>query len=166
VVFRRIDESYGPRSAPDVAGLSLVTGAALGIVWGLVRGNSAGWGSAEVIATLVIGVLLTVVFVLWERRTAEPMLPMGLFALRPFASGNAGIFFMCTSLYGAVFFMAQFLQIAQHHGPLAAGIRCCRGQPRCSSSLRSRARGSAGWASDRSPSPGCSYRRPGWGGSR
>jgi hypothetical protein len=123
VVFRRIDESYGPRSAPDVAGLSLVTGAALGIVWGLVRGNSAGWGSAEVIATLVIGVLLTVVFVLWERRTAEPMLPMGLFALRPFASGNAGIFFMCTSLYGAVFFMAQFLQIAQHHGPLAAGIR-------------------------------------------
>jgi hypothetical protein len=123
VVFRRIDESYGPRSAPDVAGLSLVTGAALGIVWGLVRGNSAGWGSAEVIATLVIGVLLTVVFVLWERRTAEPMLPMGLFALRPFASGNAGIFFMCTSLYGAVFFMAQFLQIAQHHGPSAAGIR-------------------------------------------
>ncbi len=122
-VFRQVDESYGPRSAPDIAGLALVTGAALGLVWGLVRGNSAGWGSAEVIATLAVGVMLTVAFVIWERRTAEPMLPMRLFASRPFSSGNAGIFFMCTALYGAVFFMAQFLQIAQHDGPLDAGVR-------------------------------------------
>jgi EmrB/QacA subfamily drug resistance transporter len=122
-VLRRVDESYGPRSAPDVVGLALITGAALGIVWGLVRGNSAGWGSAEVIAALTTGVVLTVAFVIWERRTAEPMLPMRLFASRPFSSGNAGIFFMCTALYGAVFFMAQFLQIAQHDGPLDAGIR-------------------------------------------
>ena len=123
VVFRRIQESYGPRSAPDVAGLALVTGAALGIVWGLVRGNTAGWGSIEVIAALAVGALLVVAFVLWERRTPEPMLPMRLFASRPFSSGNAGIFFMCTALFGAVFFMAQFLQIAQHDGPLEAGIR-------------------------------------------
>jgi EmrB/QacA subfamily drug resistance transporter len=123
VVLRRVDESYGPRSAPDIAGLALVTGAALGIVWGLVRGNSAGWGSVEVIASLAVGALLAVAFVLWERRTAEPMLPMGLFASRPFSSGNAAIFFLSTALYGAVFFMAQFLQTVQHNGPLDAGLR-------------------------------------------
>jgi EmrB/QacA subfamily drug resistance transporter len=123
VVLRRVEESYGPRSAPDIAGLALVTGAALGIVWGLVRGNSAGWGSVEVIAALAVGGLLAVAFVLWERRTAEPMLPMGLFASRPFSSGNAAIFFLSTALYGAVFFMAQFLQTVQHNGPLDAGIR-------------------------------------------
>jgi EmrB/QacA subfamily drug resistance transporter len=124
-VFRRVDESYGPRQSQshDIPGLALVTGAALGIVWGLVRGNTAGWGSVEVIAALATGALLTLMFVIWERRTAEPMLPMRLFASRPFSSGNAGIFFMCTALYGAVFFMAQFLQIAQHDGPLDAGIR-------------------------------------------
>ncbi|HTU85368.1 MAG TPA: MFS transporter [Solirubrobacteraceae bacterium] len=122
-VLRRVDESRGPRSAPDIAGLALVTGAALGLVWGLVRGNTSGWGSAEVIATLAVGALLVLAFVIWERRTPEPMLPMRLFASRPFSSGNAGIFFMCTALYGAVFFMAQFLQIAQHDGPLDAGIR-------------------------------------------
>ena len=123
VVLRRVQESRGPRSAPDLAGLALVTGAATGVVWGLVRGNSAGWGSVEVIAALAVGALLAVAFVLWERRTPEPMLPMSLFASRPFSSGNAAIFFLCTSLYGAVFFMAQFLQTAQHHGPLDAGIR-------------------------------------------
>jgi len=123
VVFRRVDESYGPRTAPDVGGLALITGAAVGIVWALVRGNSAGWGSVEVLTSLVVGASLAVAFVLWEWRTAEPMLPMGLFASRPFASGNAAIFFLCTSLYGAVFFMAQFLQTAQHQGPLDAGLR-------------------------------------------
>ena len=123
VVLRRVDESYGPRSAPDIAGLALVTGAALGIVWGLVRGNSAGWGSVEVIASLAVGALLAVAFVLWERRTAEPMLPMRLFASRPFSSGNAAIFFLSTALYGAVFFMAQFLQTVQHNRPLDAGLR-------------------------------------------
>jgi EmrB/QacA subfamily drug resistance transporter len=123
LVFRRVDESRGPRTAPDIAGLALVTGAALGVVWGLVRGNSAGWGSVEVIAALGVGALLAVAFVLWERRAAEPMLPMGLFASRPFSSGNAAIFFLSSALYGAVFFMAQFLQTVQHHGPLGAGVR-------------------------------------------
>ncbi len=123
VVLRRVAESYGPRSSPDIAGLALVTGAALGLVWGLVRGNSAGWGSLEVIAALAVGGLLAVAFVLWERRAPEPMLPMRLFASRPFSSGNAAIFFLSAALYGAVFFMAQFLQTVQHHGPLDAGVR-------------------------------------------
>jgi len=123
VVLRRIDESYGPRSAPDVPGLALVTGAALGLVWALVRGNSAGWGSVEVIAAVVVGALLGVAFVRWERRAPEPMLPMGLFASRRFASSNTAIFFLAAALYGAVFFMAQFLQTVQHNGPLDAGIR-------------------------------------------
>jgi EmrB/QacA subfamily drug resistance transporter len=123
VVLRRVGESYGSRGALDIAGLALVTGAVLGLVWALVRGNSAGWASAEVIVALVIGAVLTVAFVLWERRAAEPMLPMGLFASRPFSSGNAAIFFLSTALYGAVFFMAQFLQTVQHHGPLDAGLR-------------------------------------------
>jgi EmrB/QacA subfamily drug resistance transporter len=123
VVFRRVDESYGPRSAPDLTGLSLLTGAAVGIVWGLVRGNTAGWGSLEVVTALALGALLAVAFVLWERRAAMPMLSMELFGSRAFSSGNAAIFFLCSTLYGAVFFMAQFLQTAQHQGPLGAGVR-------------------------------------------
>ncbi len=123
VLLRRVDESHGPRTAADLGGLALVTAAAVGVVWGLVRGNSAGWGSVEVLGALGAGALLAVAFVLWERRTAEPMLPMRLFASRPFSSGNAAIFFLSASLFGAVFFMAQFLQTAQHDGPLDAGIR-------------------------------------------
>jgi EmrB/QacA subfamily drug resistance transporter len=136
VVLRRVGESYGPRNALDIGGLALVTGAALGLVWALVRGNSAGWGSVEVIASLAAGVLLALAFVLWERRVAEPMLPMRLFASRPFSSGNASIFFLAAALYGTVFFMAQFLQTVQHHAPSTPASGCCRGPRRCSSSRR------------------------------
>jgi MFS family permease len=100
-----------------------VTAGALGLVWGLVRGNQAGWGSAEVLGALVAGAVLVVAFVGWELRAREPMLPMSLFRSRAFASGNAAIFFTFASLFSAVFFFAQLLQIGLGYDPLAAGLR-------------------------------------------
>jgi EmrB/QacA subfamily drug resistance transporter len=118
----RIDESFGQRSDPDPVGLALVTGAALGIVWGLVRGNPAGWGSVEVVATLATGLVLTVAFVAWELRAAAPMLPMRLFRSRRFSAGNAAMFFHWGSAFGALYLMAQFLQSGLGYGPLDAGL--------------------------------------------
>jgi len=123
LVLARIPESRGPRAALDLTGLILGTGAALGLVWGLVRGNTAGWGSPEVIAALLAAALLVAAFIAWERRARAPMLPMRLFGSRAFSAGNAAIFFLNASLTGAVFFMAQFQQTALGQGPLVAGLR-------------------------------------------
>ena len=123
LALRRIEESSGPRTALDGPGLVLATGAAVGLVWGLVRGNPAGWGSLEVVAALAAGAVLTVAFVAWELRAGEPMLPMRLFRSRSFSAANAANLLLFASLFGAVFFMAQFLQTAQHHGPLDTGVR-------------------------------------------
>ena len=120
---RRIEESRGAEAALDTPGLALVTAAAFGIVWGLVRGNAAGWGSAEVVATLALGALLAAGFVAWELRAREPMLPMALFRIRPFAGGNAALFFLWGSAFGAVFFLAQFLQTTLGFSPLETGVR-------------------------------------------
>jgi len=119
----RLEESRGTDTALDIPGLALVTAAALAIVWGLVRGNSAGWGSAEVLSTLVLGAVLTVGFVAWELRAPEPMVPMGLFRVGPFAGGNAAIFFVWGSTFGAAFFVAQFLQVTLGYTPLETGVR-------------------------------------------
>jgi EmrB/QacA subfamily drug resistance transporter len=123
LALSRLEESFGPQRPLDLPGIALVTGAALGIVWGLVRGNSAGWGSLEVAGMLAIGVLLTIGFVAWERRAPAPMLPMGVFRSRGFSAGNATNFFQFASLFGAVFFMAQFLQVGLGYGPLGTGLR-------------------------------------------
>ena len=122
-VLTKMGESHGPDTALDIPGLVLVTGGALGIVWGLVRGNVAGWESVEVIASLAAGVLLVAAFVAWELRAREPMLPMRLFRSRGFSAGNAAIFFTFASLFSCVFFFAQLMQTGLGHGPLATGLR-------------------------------------------
>ena len=123
LIRNRIQEGYGSGTSVDVGGLGLVTGAALGLVWGLVRGNGSGWGSFEVVGSLLAGTLLLVAFVAWELRAREPMLPMRFFRSRAFAAGNAACFLLYGSIFGAAFFFAQFLQTALHYGPLGAGLR-------------------------------------------
>jgi EmrB/QacA subfamily drug resistance transporter len=122
-VLARIPESTGEESALDLGGLALITTAALGIVWGLVRGNGAGWVSAEVVASLTAGLLLLAAFVAWEARARTPMLPLGLFRSRAFSAGNGAIFLTFASLFAAVFFLAQFLQNGLGYDPLGAGLR-------------------------------------------
>jgi EmrB/QacA subfamily drug resistance transporter len=123
LALRRLEESYGPRAALDLPGVALGTGAALGLVWGLVRGSSAGWTSPEVAGTLAAGAVLAVAFTGWELRARAPMLPMRLFRIRGFSAGNAAVFLMNASITGAVFFMAQFLQVGLGQDPLGAGLR-------------------------------------------
>jgi EmrB/QacA subfamily drug resistance transporter len=123
LVLTKLKEGFGPDSALDIRGLALVTAGAFGIVWGLVRGNSAGWGSAEVIGALILGGALLAAFVAWERRAVAPMLPMHFFRSRSFAAGNTAIFFTIGSLFGIVFFAAQLMQTGLGYGPLGAGLR-------------------------------------------
>jgi EmrB/QacA subfamily drug resistance transporter len=123
LVLTRIEESYGPRSRIDAPGLALAAGGALGLVWGLVRGNSQGWASVEVVATLAAGAMLCAAFVAWEVRAKAPMLPMGFFRIGAFAAGNGAAFLLYASLFSSVFFVAQYLQVSLGYGPLAAGLR-------------------------------------------
>jgi EmrB/QacA subfamily drug resistance transporter len=132
LVLTRVSEGAspaGPRgpagqgSTLDLPGLALVTAAALGLVWGLVRGNTAGWGSAEVIGTLTAGAVAVVAFAAWERRAAHPMLPARLFRSPAFSAGNAAIFTINASLTGVIFLMPQFQQVAAGQDPLGAGLR-------------------------------------------
>ncbi len=123
LVLGQIEESSGPRARLDVPGLVLVTGAGLGLVWGLVRGNNAGWDSVEVLTALIGGAALGTAFVIWELRAKQPMLPMRLFGSRAFSSGNAANLLLSASLFSSVFFMAQFQQVALAQGPLDAGLR-------------------------------------------
>jgi EmrB/QacA subfamily drug resistance transporter len=132
LTLRRMRESFGPRAQVDTPGLLLVTGAALGLVWGLVRANQAGWGRPEVVLSLALGAGLAAAFVAWEQRRAElawelrcgePMMPMRLFRRRAFAAGNAAMFLLNAALMGAIFFMAQFLEVTLGQDAFAAGLR-------------------------------------------
>ena len=123
LVLTRLRESFGPNVALDTTGLILVSGAALGVTWGLVRGNSAGWSSAEVVGSLAAGIALAAAFVGYELRARHPMVPMSFFRSRAFSAGNVAIFCTLASLFSAVYFFPQLLQNGLGYDPLAAGIR-------------------------------------------
>src|SRR5207248_2376154 len=58
VALSRLDESHGPAGRLDLPGLVLASAGLFGIVWGLVRGNSVGWGSPEIVGSLVVGAVV------------------------------------------------------------------------------------------------------------
>ena len=119
----RLDESYGPTSKLDLPGLALASSGLFGIVWGLVRGNALGWSSPEIVGALVAGAVLTALFVLWELRAAEPMLPMRFFRNRTFALANLSSLLMFFGMFGSIFLLSQFFQTVQGYTPLQSGLR-------------------------------------------
>ena len=127
LILTRLPLSDRNRASLDPVGLVLATGGALGIVWALIRASDIGWGSPEIIATLVAGVLLVVAFIGWELRTPAPMVPLRLFRLPAFAAGNAVCVCLFGILFGMVFFMAQFLETGLGYGALGAGLRLVPG---------------------------------------
>jgi EmrB/QacA subfamily drug resistance transporter len=123
LALTKLTESFGPRPQLDMPGLALAGAGLLAAAWGLMRATSLGWGSAEVLGSLAGGTLIMAAFVVWERRTRTPMLPLELFRNRTFTSANLVGFFLTAGLFGAVFLMSQFFQTALGHSPLQAGVR-------------------------------------------
>jgi EmrB/QacA subfamily drug resistance transporter len=117
----RVRESYGGHPRLDIAGVVLATAGLFGITWAIVRTNTVGWHNPEVIAPLLGGLAVTGLFVLWEQRTAHPMLPLAMFRQWSFTAANGISFCLFAGLFGALFLMSQFLQTAQGRTPLQAG---------------------------------------------
>jgi EmrB/QacA subfamily drug resistance transporter len=123
LVLTRLREDFGKMAALDIPGLGIVAAAALALVWGLLRGNVAGWPSAEVTGSLMAGLLFALAFVVWERRAPTPMVPLRLFQSRAFSAGIAASFLFYAAMYGVLFLLPQFLQTTLGYGPLGAGLR-------------------------------------------
>jgi EmrB/QacA subfamily drug resistance transporter len=119
----QLRESRGPDKALDLPGLALGSAGLLGIVWGLVNGNSHGWTSPQIVGALVVGALLVAAFVAYELRAQAPMLPMRFFRDRAFSAANGASLFMYFGMFGSIFLLTQFFQTAQGYSPLEAGIR-------------------------------------------
>src|SRR5437763_3053327 len=123
LAWRNLAESYGPARRLDLPGLGLASAGLFGIVWGLVRGDSVGWASPEIVGSIAIGALLVALFVLWELRAPAPMLPMRFFRNRTFALTNVSSLFMFFGMFGSIFLLSQFFQTVQGYSPFQAGLR-------------------------------------------
>src|SRR3954451_16713512 len=123
LALMRLEETKGPFGRVDLPGLALVSAGLFGIVWGLVRGNSVGWSSPEIVGSLGAGAILVAACVAWELRPEHPMLPMRFFRDRTFTLANTASLLMSFGMFGAIFLLAQFFQTVQGYSPLGSGLR-------------------------------------------
>jgi len=119
----RLAESHGPKARLDLPGLGLASAGIFGVVFALVRAQTEGWGSTDVVASLAAGLALVAAFVAWELRTRSPMLPMRFFANRGFAVTNVVSLAMYFGMFGSIFFLSQFIQNVLGNSPLEAGLK-------------------------------------------
>src|SRR4051812_12044660 len=110
------------RSA-DVAGLVTFSASLFLIVFGLLRGNDAGWGSAQIVATLAGGVALLGIFIAVERAQERPMLDVSLFRRPAFVGVQAATFCLGAGMFALFPFLSIYLQDIDGYSPLAAGLR-------------------------------------------
>ena len=105
---------------PIGAALSLVGLGAL--VFGIIEGPERGWSSGAVVAAFAVAAVGLVGFVLWERRTTHPMLPLALFKDRRMSVGSAVVTVAFFIMFGLFFLFTLYLQFVRGYSPLSAGL--------------------------------------------
>jgi len=116
-------ESHGPDATLDLPGLGLSGAGLFALVWALIHGNELGWTSTAIVGAIIGSAAILVAFVAWEARTPSPMLPLRFFRSRAFSAANGVSLLMSFGLFGSIFLLAQYFQVAQGYTPLEAGLR-------------------------------------------
>ncbi|MFJ9521506.1 MFS transporter [Kitasatospora sp. NPDC101801] len=117
-----VKESRGERARLDLLGMVLATAGLLALVWGIVNGSEDGWTDGRIVGAFGAAVVLLVAFVAWERRVEHPLLPLRFYRVRAFTLTNIVSASMYFGVFGSIFFLAQYLQIAPPRTPLHAGV--------------------------------------------
>jgi EmrB/QacA subfamily drug resistance transporter len=114
-------EAAGTRSF-DVAGAVTVTAGLAMLVYALVDANDAGWGSAQTLGLAAAAIVLLVVFVAIELRTAVPLAPLAIFRNRALRGANIVSLAMAAAFFPMFFFLTFYAQYVLGYEPLEAGL--------------------------------------------
>lgn len=99
-----------------VAGVSCVL---LALVWG---GEERPWGSATIVGLFAAGAALLAGFVAWERRAADPIVPLRLFRDRVVAIASVQLFLLGATIFGAIVFLPVYLQVSTGASATESGL--------------------------------------------
>lgn len=121
---RHVPESKDPGAGGrvDVPGAALAVVGLAGVTFALIEGPTLGWSAPVVVAMLVTGLAGVVAFVLVERRSPAPMLPLGFFRVRQFTVTNMVTFLVYAALGGLLFLLPVELQVVDHYTPFESGV--------------------------------------------
>jgi EmrB/QacA subfamily drug resistance transporter len=107
----------------DVLGAILITLGLLGVVYGIVRSNSLGWGSPGALVPIFGGLATLALFALVEHRVARaPLVPLAIFRRSQLRAANLVILLLYGALFSMFYFVTLYMQQVLHYSPLRAGL--------------------------------------------
>ncbi|MFJ2367982.1 MFS transporter [Microbacterium sp. NPDC087665] len=112
----------GPRPKLDLPGTVLVSAALFGLVYGFSNAETDGWDSPLTWGMLVGAGVLLVVFVLWQRRAAHPLLPLSIVLDRNRAAAYLSVLIAGAGMFGIFLFVTYYLQITLGYSPIQTGL--------------------------------------------
>lgn len=123
VLFWRVPESRAEAETPhlDWIGAGLATLGLGALVYGLIAAGQVGFGHPSSLIAIAIGIIGLIGFVLFEARTKEPMLPLGMFRSRVFTGANLLTLLLYAGMGGTLFFFPFNLIQVQHYSVTASG---------------------------------------------
>jgi predicted MFS family arabinose efflux permease len=116
------EEREGTAGRFDVPGFFLSGGGLALVLFALSQGPEKGWGSAEVVGSALLGVILFAALIAVETRVAEPMLALRLYGERMFLNANIVLTLTYASFIGVIFLMPLYLQNLRGFTPLVSGL--------------------------------------------
>ena len=118
-----IDESRDTshEQSVDFPGLVTSGGGLFALSYGLIEGNSRGWGSPEILGLFATAALLLVAFVVLESRQRLPMLDLSLFRIPSFVGANVVALLVSLGMFGVFFFVSLYVQNILGYSPTQAG---------------------------------------------
>jgi EmrB/QacA subfamily drug resistance transporter len=124
LALRFVPESRldGARRAYDLAGATTVTGGLVVLVYGIVKAQAYGWGSARSLIDFAIGVGLLAAFIVIERRSETPLMRLAIFRIRALAVGDGALLFISSAMFGMFYFASLYVQEILGYNPLKAGL--------------------------------------------
>jgi EmrB/QacA subfamily drug resistance transporter len=106
----------------DLGGAVTVTGGLIVLVYGIVKAQAYGWGSAHSLITFAIAIALLVAFVATEQRVRTPLMRLGIFRIRSLAIADVALLFVSAGLFGMFYFASLYVQEILGYSPLKAGL--------------------------------------------
>jgi EmrB/QacA subfamily drug resistance transporter len=106
----------------DITGAITSTFGMTALVYGFVRAATEGWGDAITLTSFAAGAVLLAAFVATERRAAQPITPLRLFASRERSAAYAARMLVVGGMFSMFFFLSQYLQGVRGFSPLETGV--------------------------------------------
>ncbi len=113
-----VPESFSKEAPkPDFPGVTLSIIGMVALVYGMIRAGEDSWLAIDVWISFAVAAVFITLFLLWQKRSPHPMLPLEFFKIKTFSGASIALSISSFAMMGSMYFFSQFFQSVQGYKP-------------------------------------------------